>query len=641
MTEKVTASVHSMFTSCSSCKGFFTRLVLLTLLLSFLALGVVVQAEGHAAAGGTVASISILAIEDDPLPLEVGDTFVAWVTVDGALNLQGVDLRLKFNPAAWQVTSVIPGVIDEVTLDRGTFCNQEGTVRYIAANKSPADYPIGTALLKVNLTVIATEEAYLQFQEGSPELTVTNGIFIDLAGVPVTVLEPALTPSAEEVPVQEDTLAEITSEEELVDTEHRLDITAVFKKEETVAPDGKTVVTIRITTEMIVEVLQIVEDKQEVFLEIKEAADEQVVKIAAQGFAALAERGLSLVIKTDKAVLIIPTGSVDMEGLYRQLNLPESNIDIVIRIKKVATDIAEQLQKEAVATNPALTLVTEILEFTLEATGEDRTVQVALSGTEKIRGEFLFTPKETVGVEDVRRLNVYEYEAENEDWIYRRSQVDVSAGKVIFFTDTFSKFAIMENSKTFADIKTHWARKEIELMSGKYVIKGMAPRFFRPKDNITRAELSTLLVRVLDLRLPASAQPVFDDVPHGSWYYSYVAAAAATGLIKGDGTGFRPLDPVTRQEMAVMLVRALNLAGQEISLTSSDKTSLLADFADVDRIHSWAAGEMATAVKFGLFQGTPGRELKPLNNSQRGSAAAVIYRMSALAEIFAITRPQG
>jgi uncharacterized protein YjdB len=136
----------------------------------------------------------------DPAALRSGDTFAAWVTVENALNLQGADLQLEFNPNVLQVKYVrdhlgrnvpllVPGPINQLVADRGTVNNQAGSVSYGASNEEAADYTGVTALLKIGFTVIGEGAAFVRFAPGSPQLTDGVPEIIDLTNIPVTPLE--------------------------------------------------------------------------------------------------------------------------------------------------------------------------------------------------------------------------------------------------------------------------------------------------------------------------------------------------------------------------------------------------------------------------------------------------------------------
>lgn len=189
-------------------------------------------------------------------------------------------------------------------------------------------------------------------------------------------------------------------------------------------------------------------------------------------------------------------------------------------------------------------------------------------------------------------------------------------------------------SKTFSDIQGHWAQKDIELMTGKNIVKGMTDHTFSPDNNITRAEFAALLVRALAINEAPPAQGQFTDVGPAAWYYGSVEAAAAAGLVNGLGNNrYAPADLITREQMAVMIIRALTYAGINVELTTEEQEQLLAGFSDKDKISAWSAAFLARAVKAGLINGATPTTMEPVANATRAQAAVMIKRMMEKAEL--------
>jgi len=112
------------------------------------------------------------------------------------------------------------------------------------------------------------------------------------------------------------------------------------------------------------------------------------------------------------------------------------------------------------------------------------------------------------------------------------------------------------NAANFSDVpKTHQYYKYITKLADAGIVKGRSATQYAPDATLNRAELATLLVNLKKLPLETSKQ-YFKDVPKGTWYYGYVNAAAKAGLVTGyeDGT-YRPNNPVTRAELAVVGLR--------------------------------------------------------------------------------------
>ncbi|MGY5487038.1 Ig-like domain-containing protein [Paenibacillus sp. ALE2] len=116
---------------------------------------------------------------------------------------------------------------------------------------------------------------------------------------------------------------------------------------------------------------------------------------------------------------------------------------------------------------------------------------------------------------------------------------------------------------------------------------------FRPAATLTRQELAVLLVRALKLD-PVSSSSTFKDVQSKQFATPYIEAAQKAGFLSGDGLGnFRPNDPVTREELAAVFVRAVGGGNAEGGSSILPK--------DQSLVSQWAAGSVDTALRLGLI----------------------------------------
>ena len=106
----------------------------------------------------------------------------------------------------------------------------------------------------------------------------------------------------------------------------------------------------------------------------------------------------------------------------------------------------------------------------------------------------------------------------------------------------------------------------IEIIAARGITVGCDPARsdrFCPDRVVTRAQMMAFLVRALGEDAEESGAAVtasrFSDVPDGVWYLPYVERLADLGVVEPyeDGT-FRPSEPLTRRDMAVLLTRALS-----------------------------------------------------------------------------------
>ncbi|WP_168119565.1 immunoglobulin-like domain-containing protein [Paenibacillus sp. HB172176] len=188
-------------------------------------------------------------------------------------------------------------------------------------------------------------------------------------------------------------------------------------------------------------------------------------------------------------------------------------------------------------------------------------------------------------------------------------------------------FALITYTPSFDDIEGRWSEADVEDMASRLIIQGVSTEEFDPQRSITRAELTALLVRALGLHTIESDQR-FTDVSGDVWYADEVAAALATGLVTGDPDGsFRPNTPLTRQEAAVMLWRALSLTGTESAQTDQQVRSQLSNWNDAEQIAPWAREAMAMLHASEILFGDDSSAVRPDAELTREETAALLRRV--------------
>ncbi|TEB07050.1 Chitinase A1 precursor [Pelotomaculum schinkii] len=209
----------------------------------------------------------------------------------------------------------------------------------------------------------------------------------------------------------------------------------------------------------------------------------------------------------------------------------------------------------------------------------------------------------------------------------------VSGTVVSAQVDHLTKFAVMVAVETeeeppevpaevpaeaLKDIAGHWAFDNINKLVSLGAVAGYPDGSFRPDSSITRAEFATVVAKACKLE-PQSGK-VFGDTA-GHWAREYIATAAANGIVMGyDDSTFGPDDLITREQMAVMIVRAAKLA------PAAGETS----FSDRGSISGWALEAMATAMENGIMNGYPDHTIQPQGNATRAEAVTVIVKALGL-----------
>lgn len=182
-----------------------------------------------------------------------------------------------------------------------------------------------------------------------------------------------------------------------------------------------------------------------------------------------------------------------------------------------------------------------------------------------------------------------------------------------------------EPVKTFADIQTHWAKTNIERLAKLNLIKGVDENSFCPDRTITRAEFTSLIMRALQISYPQyKYQGLFGDVAKEDWYAMIMERAFLVGLYDKNmtsGWNIRPNAPITREEMAALLVRGLDIVGQERTDGGLEK------FQDSAGVSPWAAQYMQAACGKGFFAGDENGLLCPQNTATRAEAVIVLEKL--------------
>lgn len=199
---------------------------------------------------------------------------------------------------------------------------------------------------------------------------------------------------------------------------------------------------------------------------------------------------------------------------------------------------------------------------------------------------------------------------------------DPATGTVTFSTTHFSNYAVAFVKKTFNDISGAYAKNMIEVLASKGFYDWIGGTKFNPNRNITRAEFIYLLVTALDLH--ADFTDNFSDVKPTDFYYNAIGTAKKLGITNGIGQNkVGAAMSITRQDMSTILVKALEVAGEDYPAGNSADLNV---FTDSGKITAYAGPSLATLVKAGILNGY-NKILDPTGNFTMQHAAVVIYKI--------------
>ncbi|WP_297213126.1 S-layer homology domain-containing protein, partial [uncultured Flavonifractor sp.] len=173
----------------------------------------------------------------------------------------------------------------------------------------------------------------------------------------------------------------------------------------------------------------------------------------------------------------------------------------------------------------------------------------------------------------------------------------------------------------FTDVAAEdWYYEAVSYVYSQKLMDGVSASQFAPEMSLTRAMLTTVLWRMEGA--PAGGGTVFLDVAEEAWYAQAVSWAAEHGLVEGYGGGrFGPEDPITREQLAVLLYRYAHGQGD-----TGEAAGTLDNYSDGGQVSPWALEGMTWAVNAGLISGKGGGRLDPGGTALRGEIAALLQR---------------
>ena len=149
--------------------------------------------------------------------------------------------------------------------------------------------------------------------------------------------------------------------------------------------------------------------------------------------------------------------------------------------------------------------------------------------------------------------------------------------------------ALAAGGSSFSDVAADaWYAYCVEDTAERGLMDGTAEGVFTPDGELTRAMLVTVLWRLAGCPAPET-EPDYSDVPGGQWYSDAIAWASGFQVVEGyGGRTFGPMDPVTREQMAVIFYRWAQ--GQKYDTTFTPCEALLREEANI-RLFVWEADD--------------------------------------------------
>lgn len=173
---------------------------------------------------------------------------------------------------------------------------------------------------------------------------------------------------------------------------------------------------------------------------------------------------------------------------------------------------------------------------------------------------------------------------------------------------------------TFADVPSgYWAAGYINELAKRKVITGFPDGSFKPNDPVTRAQFAVIVTKAFN-PAPIRDAVVFGDVPSSFWGFNQITAANRGGFMTGyPGNIFKPEQQIPRVQALVAIANGLQFGQGNVSI--------LTRYKDASAIPSYATGFVSAATQRRVVVNYPDlTTLNPNREATRAEVAAFVYQ---------------
>jgi hypothetical protein len=221
-----------------------------------------------------------------------------------------------------------------------------------------------------------------------------------------------------------------------------------------------------------------------------------------------------------------------------------------------------------------------------------------------------------VGVEE-SDIEICYWDENLNEWIVVPSNIDTEANMITAAINHLTVFSLMakDGFPSLQDCENHWAKGHIYQLASLGICGGDQKGAYHPEDPITREELAKMLVNALNLE-STSQMEFADNSSVSDWAKEYMHVALATGALELDGNQMaRPQDYATRGDLIV----AANAVFQLKDLGSGEM-----EFTDLGMLDTELQGTVRLLAQHGIMRGYGNGTIKPMNRILRGELAKMI-----------------
>ena len=179
-----------------------------------------------------------------------------------------------------------------------------------------------------------------------------------------------------------------------------------------------------------------------------------------------------------------------------------------------------------------------------------------------------------------------------------------------------------EQPIVFKDVENSYAKEAINRLASLSLISGVVEDQFYPQNPISRQDVAVLLSKVIGMQPKSTDEALYEDVPLDSPYAPYVYTLAELEVLKGrPDNQLGGADPLTRQELAVILTRLMKAGSIKQAPASSTVT-----YEDAEEIADYAKDAIVTVTNQRWMTGA-NSSFRPLGIVTRAEAAVIAERV--------------
>ena len=178
----------------------------------------------------------------------------------------------------------------------------------------------------------------------------------------------------------------------------------------------------------------------------------------------------------------------------------------------------------------------------------------------------------------------------------------------------------------FSDVpQSHWAYAAIQSLSQREIVKGYPDNSFKPDMKVTREQFAIILVRALKIPTNERACQYFSDI--GYEHRSFLYIDAAKGYIPSPNPvgylNFNCDRMITREEVAETLVSVVNFNHRQKPAADY----LASTFKDYQGISPEYRESVAIATRYGIMSGDSNDNFRGKANISRAELCVVLSRL--------------